>query len=519
MHTKKKKKKKKKMSNSFVELMSEATELLEMFAADGFCEKLAVKKISGLLARILKFGANNESVQKKQPPQKQQPKQQQQQLKQQQQQPKQQQQQQQTPQPANKPQHNEEAKEPTQPSWKVHESFFYFDEVLERKTVKFDIAVDYKVTPENGFVFVNNREQYEVVKSEKMKLKDRVTSKNVMFSWAALSKRSIDPSSEKRTLPAINKDGSAGFRTCYVTHICGKRADRQEVSEDMKYRTNPVIVINDWSKSTRDQLVAKSKEKLEGISKSLDLFNFKTAESHSSMCLRLNQTLVKKVLSLNGTSEFLFFTLPSWSNGDEKWPSIHFKTNNYLEAKYTAQSAKGCGDFYLARFKTCFGLRAHPSAQSDIRFRLGNKVQPPLPAGERYQVEARGLLKYSRDQISDILQLDWKHTTVSSFVKGNSRMLIVHSVYKPPTYVAMGDDKYLVIRCLTKKTKAKTVKANGPTFFPTFANQNAQKAPVPTAGMSVDEQIMMQLDSFEGDPNGNLSGMSNIDWCDEDEMN
>ena len=190
-----------------------------------------------------------------------------------------------------------------------------------------------------------------------------------------------------------------------------------------------------------------------------------------------------------------------------------------MEAKYTAQSAKGCGDFYLARFKTCFGLRAHPSAQSDIRFRLGNKVQPPLPAGERYQVEARGLLRYSRDQISEILQLDWKHTAVSSFVKGNSRMLIVHSVYKAPTYVAMGDDKYLVIRCLTKKTKAKTVKANGPTFFPTSANQTTQKAPAPTAGLSVDEQIMMQLDSFEGDPNGNLSGMSNIDWCDEDEMN
>ena len=107
-------------------------------------------------------------------------------------------------------------------------------------------------------------------------------------------------------------------------------------------------------------------------------------------------------------------------NGDEKWPSIHFKTNNYLEAKYTAQSTKGCSDFYLARFKTCFGLRAHPSAQSDIRFRLGNKVQPPLPEGERYQVVVRGLLRYSRDQISEFLQLDWKHTAVSSFEQQNA---------------------------------------------------------------------------------------------------
>ena len=348
-------------------------------------------------------------------------------------------------------------KKPTLPEWYIHAAW-----AKATPTLKFSEAIDASKNNADGLVLISSKADYEALKQTRTK-----------GDWTAISKSKLFKTTVPVALPVVKKCGTCVIRRVFVTPICGKdfTAAREDAIEPPQ--PDPVLFVQDWSKSAESTLTTKVRELIKKWELKTSPFGFKKCDMHTSMAIRVPNFRISEILEYNNSDTSsekrdLFIRNPSWSNGQDSWNTVQFVKDLGFKAVLGKLSVLSAikGSFYITKFRECFGLKVQPGFTQKVRESLGDSLKPALPTGQRFIIKSLAIKKFTTQQISDHLlhAYKWSHTIVASFHKGGNKTLIAISESVPsPSFVDMGKDAYLVINMETKREKPVKL---GPTFNP-----------------------------------------------------
>eukprot|EP01060_Flectonema_neradi_P002524 TRINITY_DN1157_c0_g1_i6.p1 TRINITY_DN1157_c0_g1~~TRINITY_DN1157_c0_g1_i6.p1 ORF type:complete len:488 (+),score=44.40 TRINITY_DN1157_c0_g1_i6:154-1617(+) len=334
------------------------------------------------------------------------------------------------------------------PQWHIHGAW-----AGTLMTIPFNDSVNPNNNYSSGLVLVRSPSDWEALRQTKTR-----------GQWGAISSRSLNKYSRRVALPVMKKCGACEVRNLYYTHVTGDDISASAPAPSAP-KPDPVIFVQDWNKPNEAELRKKVTEILQKTDTKGSVFGFKKSEIHTSLAVRIPADKVNDLLEINNKEpsinqpKSVFVRNPSWSNGDDTWPVMAFQS----ELGFVAAKAKtgvlsdvegASGKYYFCRFKSGLGLRVHPDVVKDVRAKLGASLKPALPSGDRYVIKSSAIRKFTTKQISEFLadKHEWKHTVVATFQKGSTTTLIAIAESRPPNFVCIGTNTYLVINKETKKS-------------------------------------------------------------------